>query len=393
MERYLGGWVRLRLTSADAMHRLDAIAREISVEAVRWTSSLTVEFCVRRRDVKYLTVRDGETVEQLRAYGLPELLKNLWRWRLFAGAVVAFGILTAWLPGRILFLSVEGNGEVPARLILEEAAKAGVYFGAPRQAVRSEQVKNHLLYAIDELRWAGVNTSGCKAVITVRPRQQEQRSPDRTPGDIVSVRDAVVMDIFPETGSVLVLRGQAVQAGEVLLSGTTDLGLLTRYDRAAGEVYGLTRREITVCQPETVTAYRQTGEVRRVFSLIFGKKRIYLSNATGISLDTCVKMVTKKELMLPGGFRLPVALVTETYFLTETEQVRRQEPEQLLSAARDYALQTMDAGEILRETVTSRGTSLTAVFQCREMLSRFRPREILEGDTNDNRETGERGTG
>ncbi len=391
---YLGGWVRLRLTSADCLARLRDISGALALEDVVWRSELTAEFRVRRGELGKVLVRDGETLEILGNHGLPALARRLGRWKTFAASLLLFGLLTAWLPGRILFLSVSGNEEIPARLILEAAADAGVYFGASRREIQSEQVKNHLLYAIPELRWAGVNTTGCMAVITVRPRSAQEQLADDLPGNIVAVRDAVITEVFPQTGTVQVRRGQAVREGEVLISGMAELGLLTRTDRASGEVYGLSRREVSAKLPTETTFRQETGVVRRVRSLILGKKRIYFSNDSGILHSTCVKMIFVKNLTLPGGFELPVRLVTESYYLCDTGQAAREDPEATLrTAVRSYALEQMIAGEILAEDWTWREGALHGILECREMIGRFRPENDLKGETNDDREIGERGAG
>ncbi len=389
----LSGSVRLRLTSADCLGRLRALSREIQLEDVRWNSELTAEFRVARRDAKHIAVREGETLELLEATGYPAWGKRIWQWKYLIAWVLVLGLATAWLPGRLLFFTVEGNGDIPARLVLEAAEEAGLYFGASRRAVRSEKVKNHLLYAIPELRWAGVNTNGCNAAITVRPRSLDETAEALPDGDIVAVRDGVVTEIFPEAGTVLVKPGQAVRAGQILISGSTDVGLLTRTDRASGEVYGLTRREISAKLPESVTVRRKSGGERRRFALLIGKKRIYFTNDSGILDTTCGKMVTVNYLELPGGFRLPVALVTECYTPCETAVTGRAGEDQLLSAARDYALETMRAGTILGETASLDGNSLRVVYECRELLGAFRPGVFWESETNDDREIGERGAG
>lgn len=389
----LRGWVRFRLTSADCVGRLRAISREIRLEHIVFSSNLVVEFDVLRADAKSIEVRGGETLEIIRAGGLPAVLERIWRWRLLAAWVLILGMLTVFLPTRVLFLRVEGNGDVPARLILERAEECGVYFGASIRELRSEQVKNHLLWAIPELRWAGVNTEGCVATITVAVRQAGEEASQTLPGDVVAVSDAVVTDIFPQSGTVRAAPGQAVRAGQVLISGVTDLGICTRVDRAEGEVYGLTRRTVEAVLPETTGVRQETGQVVRKYSLRIGKKYVNFSDDSGILYGTCVKMRTVDYLTLPGGFQLPVALVTDTYRLCETETVSREmESDALLAQARRYVREQMRSGTILEEDVRFEGGALTAVFECREMIGAFRPGIYTEGDTNE-RETGERGAG
>lgn len=389
----LRGWVRLRLTSADPEGRLRDFAQRARLERIEFPDGLTAEFDTAASDAHKLRLSDGDRLEAIGRGGLPHLLEILWHWRIFAAAVVLLGALTILLPTRIWFIEVRGNGEVPAALILERAADCGVSFGSSRRSLRSEQVKNHLLWAIPELRWAGVNTEGCTAVITVALRQPGEETAPNAPGDVVASSDAVITDIFPQTGTVLAVPGQAVREGDVLISGTADLGRTLLVDRAAGEVYGLTRRTVTAVLPEKTLNRGERGRVVRKFSLRIGKKYVNFSNDSGILYGTCVKMRTVNNLTLPGGFQLPVALVTDTYWLCDTEQVSREiSGEALQEEVRRYAREQMTAGTILSEKFRFSDCALTAVLECREMIGSFRPGIYTEGDTNE-RENSERGAG
>lgn len=393
LSRRIFGWKRVRLTSADCAGRLREISGEMRIEGIEFEGELTVYFDAARGDVRKIALRDGERLEVIGSGGLPRLLEWVWAWRAAAAFVLILGILTVLLPTRLLFFRVEGNGDVPARLILEEAKEAGVFFGASRRDVRSEQVKNHLLYAIPELRWAGVNTNGCIATITVSVRDTGEEPEEELPGDIVAVTDALVTEVVPQAGTALVSPGQAVQEGQMLISGMTDLGISTRADRAEGEVYGLTRRSVTAVLPEKTVIKAETGVVVRKFSLLIGKKRVNFSNDSGILHGTCVKMRTVNYMTLPGGFSLPVAVVTETYTLCETEvQDRAGEEQKLLDAAVRWVRGQMIAGTVETEERTPEGAALTVTFGCRELIGVFRPGIYMERDTND-RESGERRTG
>ena len=103
-------------------------------------------------------------------------------------------------------------------------------------------------------------------------------------------------------------------------------------------------------------------------------------------------MRTVNYLMLPGGFRLPVALVTDTYYLCETGTIPRRETDWLAGTARRTVLEQLRGGSLLRESLVQEGAWLTAVFECREQLGVFRPGDYMERDTFD-RENGERRTG
>ena len=388
----LRGWVRLQLTSADCAGRLRCISGEMALRDISFPDELTAEFTVSADSGAALLQRYGKELTVIGRGGIPVIAKGIWHWRRLAVFVLMLGILTAALPRRVWFIRVEGNESVPARLILERAADCGVHFGAKAGDVRSEQVKNKLLFGIPELRWAGVNTSGCTAVITVAERQPEEPAGEELPGDLIARTDGVVTEVILHRGTALVKAGDAVSEGQLLVSGLTDLGICTRADRAEGEVWALTRRDFQVVLPRETVERRENRGVVRKFSLLIGKKSVNFSNDSGILHGTCVKMRTVNYLTLPGGFRLPAALVTDTYFLRETEQLPRGETDWLTEAAHRTVRKRLRGGSILQETFTQEGHLLTAVFACREQIGVFRPGDYMERDTFD-RENGERRTG
>ena len=100
-------------------------------------------------------------------------------------------------------------------------------------------------------------------------------------------------------------------------------------------------------------------------------------------------MRTVNYLTLPGGFSLPAALVTDTYFLCETSNAPREDWGPLEEAARRIVRERMTAGVILSQRLNQEGNGLSAQFECRELLGVFRPGVYMERDSNE-RENRER---
>ena len=94
-------------------------------------------------------------------------------------------------------------------------------------------------------------------------------------------------------------------------------------------------------------------------------------------------MRTVNYLTLPGGFSLPAALVTDTYFLCETSDAPREAWGPLEAAARRIVRDRMTAGVILSQRLHREGNTLSAEFECRELLGVFRPGVYMESDTNE----------
>ena len=156
----LTGLIQAELLTADPAGALRAIADAgIALRDVTPEGELCLRFSVARPSygrLLRLTRRRGETLTILGRTGL------YWRFRALAGRPVLLAGLALLLcaqiliPTRIFFVRVSGNQRVPARQILAAAESCGLRFGAYRRALRSEAIKNSLLSAIPELKWAGV---------------------------------------------------------------------------------------------------------------------------------------------------------------------------------------------------------------------------------------------
>ena len=392
----LSGTIRIEVTAADMGGLLDGIAsRGIAASDILLRDDLTAWMTVDRRDIpkiKALCEKRGDVLNILGVKGLYWNGKQLvCRPVLLTGLVLLF-LISLWIPKRVFFVQVEGNSAIPTRQILEEAGKCGIGFGAGRKAVRSEKVKNALLEAIPQLQWAGVNTRGCVAVITVRERTETPEENDRSQlGHIVAVRDGIITDCTATSGSLLCAPGQAVSEGDILISGYTDCGLSIRAEQAQGEIYAMTRREITVAMVPERVLRQEKGAVSKKISILFGKKRINLWKDSGISDSTCDRMYEEYYITLPGGFQLPLAIAVERFTGWETaeEYIPEQEAQLLLTDFGASCLQgQMVAGRILKgmQTFSTEDGRITMAGQyvCTEMIGKMRRLQIGEynGESN-----------
>lgn len=382
--QWIRGRVLVELISADLNESLCVLGKAgIILWDVERISDITVRFWVDRKNMDALGVLCQKRGDQLRSIKQASLLCQIRELRhrpvLVAGLSLLL-ILSLWLPGKILFVQVEGNVSVPTRMILESAGECGIAFGATRRDVRSERVKNSLLQALPSLSWAGVNTYGCTAVISVREREDASGTirPNQV-SSIVASMDGIVEEMTVIKGTGICKPGQAVKAGQVLISGYTDCGLIVQATRAEGEVFARTNRRIRMISPtDTLQRGLQSFQKRKI-SLLIGKKRINLANNSGISGMECAKIYVENYWVLPGGFVLPLALAVETWYSYETEAANW--APDLQSAAENYLLGQMVSGSIRRmDTAFSEEEGvriLDADCGCYEMIGITRTEERL----------------
>ena len=212
-------FIRVKLVSSNIALRLQYIADSgIVLRDVSQLDELTVLFTLRRNELKplreYFDLK-GDKLATVRYWGPGSVFAHIVKRPILVAAVSLLIFLTLWLPGRVLFVQVEGNTRLSKQEIFYFAEAAGIRFGQKVKAVRSEKVKNNLLKSIPELGWVGVNTRGCVATISVSERQLEepaQWNPFAV-SSLVSARDALVTHVTVTAGNPLCQPGDGHGAG------------------------------------------------------------------------------------------------------------------------------------------------------------------------------------
>ena len=386
----LSGFVAMQLTGADIPGLLERVTRKgITLFRIQQKDMFTVYIWLRRRDYQKLqdiALSQGAEVTIMKRAGIYWIWKSVIRRPIMIGGILLILLLSWFVPTRVLFITVEGNTTVPSNLILEKAANCGITFGASRREIRSEKMKNSLLEALPELEWTGINTYGCTAVISVQERfSQNELTDNRGVSSIVAERDGIIYSCTVTSGNPLCVEGQAVRAGETLVSGYTDCGIKIQATRSKAEIYAQTVRQLTVNTPMNYTQKGEAYKVEEKYSLIIGKKRINFSKDSGISPTGCDKMYLQYYCVLPGGFQLPISVAVERleYYQTinvtavsEAVQVHAEE------FAQGYLLQQMLSGKILGKLenlfIGNSVYTLTGRYVCLEMIGRERSEEIIK---------------
>ena len=389
----LPGNITVEITSADMEKLLNIlISKEIIMEKILYCDELTVRVTIARRDYKLLcplAEQNGAVIKILGISGVFLTAQRLMARPVLVAFVLTVFLLACYVPSRIFFLAVEGNVQIPDQYILEIAGECGIDFGAKRRLVRSEMMKNRLLEKIPQLQWAGINTVGCTAVISVREKttQEKQPVPGYTVSSIVASRDGIVQNCTVLQGNPLCSVGQAVKEGQVLVSGYLDCGIVTKTMLADAEINALTFRDIEVISPAPTFIKGDVQKTKTNFGLRFGKNLIKFYKGSGNSGTSCGKIYSEEYVHLPGGFRLPIAVVKETviYYEERKEKPAVSEKEEwLLDFSETYLKNTMVSGQIISAETQMNPTEDACYFfgkyTCTEMIGEIRYEQTIPKD-------------
>ena len=377
--------VLVQVVSADSAALLTSISGlSISIWNVSRLDYFTLRFRIRESDLSLLDMlvkRSGGELTVLQTGRTKALLRRVLTRPVLLLGILFFLFATLWAPTRIFFFRIDGNERISERAIIEALEACGVSFGTLTREIRSESVKNQLLETLPQLKWAGINTRGCLAVISIKERDEQGRQGEKISivSSIVAARDGIIESCTVTSGTRICKVGQAVTAGQLLVSGYTDCGATILAGPSEAEIYALTKRKIDVVIPTDYTRKGEKRESVQKISLIFGKKRINFYNSSGISDVSCDKMYSDYTLTLPGGFSLPVVLRVEkiSYYPDEPVSIEVIDVAQTAhAAAQDYLTQDMISGTIIKSTVSEQYDSgillLTGEYRCREMIGRLK---------------------
>lgn len=258
--------------------------------------------------------------------------------------------------------------------ILAAAKRVGVYIGAPR-STDTALASVALLEELPELSWASFNTEGCTVQLELRTSvtKAEGAEHDGT-GDIVASRAGLIHSITAQNGTVLVKVGSACAAGQVLVSGITQVGdpydpeynpVRCFYTRARAEILAETQRTFTAFCPLSTETVRETdlGTQRALYIL---GVRVPLSLSDAPKGQTAY---TRTPFVLQGH-TLPLWVETVRVYEEETVPVTFTEEEAQRRALENlHQLQKLALGEdgrVLTENITyqTKGGTVYVTSRC-----------------------------
>ena len=383
------GSCRIRITGGSPAWALERLAAaRIPARDVQLADEFCIEASIPKRDAvraEPLCAQAMCAMEVLEVRGFSAVFGGLRRRWIFAVLLAVIAAAGYFVPKFVFFYRVSGNERVPAERILRELQDLGVGFGTYGPSIRPQELKNQMLLRIPELQWLTVTQNGMCAEVVVRERPEAEPVLDRkTPQNVVASRAGVVTQVLCYEGNCLVTPGQAVEAGQLLVSAYTDLEFKTQVSAANAEVYAKTIRRTETVIPDKALQKTDFAAPRRQISLLLGKKRVKLWGNSGNSGMNCDKITRREFFTLPGGYFLPVGLEIVTVFAydtcdTDADPAAAREALEQLAAARIRSDLIAGTAESLSYRMTRQGglLRLETRAECEEMIARREGLRIL----------------
>ena len=372
------GRVKLHIVGACPEDLLQALSQhEIPFWGYVKADELSAMFWIRHRDlfqVRSLCKKAMVEDSVLETCGILPAVRGTGRRVLLLPVIVLLLVLALYLQTHIWFFTVTGNETIPEEEILWALESCGVSFGTGKFDLNL--VKNQMLSKLPSLRWLTINIHGGFAEVVVREREEMPVVAEEAgPRNLVAEKSGLIEEVLVTTGDPMVEAGELVEAGQLLISGVTDLEKTTLLSRAEGEVYARTWTDKTAILPNNLQKKQYTGEKSVRLSLQIGKKTINFFKTGSISYGEYDKIIVKKPLTLPGGYELPLSVTVVTFREYESLGVEPSAPWDILTECLlTQVRQRLVAGSILDHDLHGSREEdrflLSGTVECREEIGK-----------------------
>ncbi len=255
--------------------------------------------------------------------------RALGRYVFWAGLAVSAAVII--LSSRFVWtVDVIGNESVDKAEILAVLERHGVKPGVRLSSLPDgKSLKESVVSEVPRLSWAWVHMKGSKVIAEVREGKEGAPVIDRSkPCDIEAAKDGLITKIITLSGEAVTEAGNAVTAGETVISGIVDTRfkfeteprrMLTHAD---GKVYARTYYEESGEYKLFSESRPPTGNRRTVWSAeIFSKT---LCPFKGGVFESCSISEERRELRI-FGYYTGISLIKTVY--TEVDPVKEPIPE------------------------------------------------------------------
>ncbi len=259
--RFIRGYVEILVKGYFAERLLNLFSKNnISVFNINRTEDGITLMMLKKDFMKIRRIRGNNRIKikLISKNGVPFLVKK-YHFRIGIPVGVALFFLIIELLSMFIWnIEVTGNKNISTSEITEICSELGVRKGVYIRNIDTKILSQELLLKCDKLSWAAMNIEGSRLTVNVSEAIKKDTS---DPSNIIAECDCVITEITVESGVSEVVKGQAVRAGEIIISGIEQKGEVLSFVRSRGEIKAMTEEIL-----------EESGDFSREISVPTGKK-------------------------------------------------------------------------------------------------------------------------
>lgn len=282
--------------------------------------------------------------------GLPFYLKKKKRRWLFPIGLVLGAIFLFVLSQFIWKIDVEGNVRYTDDMLYRFLEEQEITFGTLKSSIYAAGLEEAVRDQFSEITWVSVQISGTRMMIMVKEDDQPKTEVMETdPCHIVSTQEGIVTSIVVRAGETTVKAGDAITAGQILISGEvklTDDGknvIDVQQVHADGEIYASVSYQYSDRFSLSHGIRTYDGTEAKRYSLVFGNNRISLP-LVGKCSEFFDVVTERSQLYFGSDYYFPCYVETEIYrnYTLSTQEYTQEEAKVLAKERMEHYLRKLE---------------------------------------------------
>jgi similar to stage IV sporulation protein len=212
--------------------------------------------------------------------GLPFFIMKLKNRSALLIGVVLFGSIIYYLSTFVWNIDINTERYISPYELRNQIKGFGVIPGLRKKNIDIYELENKLTKNNDEIMWVKIRIEGVKLVVNVIERQSPPIIDiDSEPGDLIASKDGEVVRVFTSEGTAIVINGDMVEKGDVLVKGEQGKEGSVYPVHAQGSVIAKTFYEVKKEVPLNIVSRVKTGNIISNLYINLANKKVYLKNS------------------------------------------------------------------------------------------------------------------
>ncbi len=182
-----------------------------------------------------------------------------------------------FLSNIIFSIEIKTNNKEIEELVKKELSKNGIsLYKFVKSFNQKEEVKKKIIKDNkDQIDWIEITRSGTRYIVNVEQRVIKELEEDKTPVDIVALKNAIILSIDARSGSIVKKLNDYVKKGDIIVTGSiTHKDSVVDLVHASATIYGETWYNVHVSYPFAYYEKSYTGNSLKRLNINFFNKSI-----------------------------------------------------------------------------------------------------------------------
>lgn len=330
------------------------------------------------KDLEQYIKKSGVELEILNKKGLPYIFYRYKKRKIFLLGLLLFIGLIYSFSFFIWDINITGEEIYTDEQIIKKLKEYDIKLGTPKSKINCSTLEKMLRDDYEDIAWISCELKGTRLNISINETiLPENIKENEKPCNIIAVKDGIITDIYVESGTKVMNKGDEVKKGDILITGAINLYndydelIETSYVPANGEIYAIVSYDYNDTFELSHYEKEYTGESKKYYGLCIADNVIepYKPKTNYNNYDLTQN---DKKLKLGNVFYLPFSLkeniideyepVLMTYTTEEAQSKAQMKLNSYIDELSKKGVEILENNvkiEIGDDICTSRGTIVT----------------------------------